>query len=176
MLRWILLFVLTLPLAAKTAEWDVASKLFQEGNYRQAASVLKASKKDPDNLFLLGRTYIEMKQFSEAAEALENAAKLSPKDSVLHMWLGRAYGWLAESNKLLAFGRARKARSSFEKSVELDPKNLEALSDLFEFYIEAPGIVGGGVDKAEKVAQQVTAIDPAKGKRLLDRVASERHK
>ena len=36
----------------------------------------------------------------------------------------------------------------FEKSVELDGKNLEAINDLFSYYLEAPGFLGGGLDKA----------------------------
>jgi cytochrome c-type biogenesis protein CcmH/NrfG len=91
------------------------------------------------------------------------------------MWLGRAWGRLAESNKLLAFGRARKAKNAFEKAVQLDPKNVDAMSDLFEYYFEAPGVVGGGLDKAEAVAKMIVALEPEHGQRLLARVTKERN-
>jgi hypothetical protein len=36
--------------------------------------------------------------------------------------------------------------------VQLNPRNMDALSDLFEYYLEAPGFMGGGLDKAAGVA------------------------
>ena len=44
-----------------------------------------------------------------------------------------------------ATGLASKARQNFERAVQLDPQNREALSDLFEYYLEAPGFLGGGL-------------------------------
>lgn len=176
MRAWILLLT-SLPLLAKTPEWERAHTLFQSSDYKQAAALLeKASKKDYDNLLLLGRSYFELKKFGDAVDAFESAAQVAPKSSEGQLWLGRAYGRLAESNKLLAFGRARKARAAFERAVELDPRNRDALDDLFEFYFEAPGIVGGGLDKAEGIAKQIAALDADDGADLLEKVARERKK
>jgi cytochrome c-type biogenesis protein CcmH/NrfG len=176
MRSWILLLA-SLPLLAKTAEWERAHNFFLASDFKQAAAVLeKASKRDFDNLLLLGRSYFELKKFGDSVDALESAAQVAPKSSEAQLWLGRAYGRLAEGNKLLAFGRARKARAAFEKAVELDPKNRDALDDLFEFYFEAPGIVGGGLDKAEGIAKQIAALDADDGAELLERIAKERKK
>jgi tetratricopeptide (TPR) repeat protein len=80
------------------------------------------------------------------------------------MWLGRAYGRCAETaSPFAAPGFASKARQNFELAVTLDPKNKEALSDLFDYYLEAPGFLGGGYDKAVGVADQIAAIEPAEG-------------
>jgi len=176
MRTWILL-LLCLPVIAKTPEWDRARAEFKASNFKQAASILeKASKKDLDNLLLLGESYMELKRYGDAVDVFEDATALAPKSSGAQLWLGRAYGRLAEGNKLLAFGRARKAKTAFEKAVQLDPKNRDALDDLFEYYFEAPGIVGGGLDKAEGVAKQIGALNAAAGERLLARVAQERKK
>ncbi len=176
MRAWILLLT-SLPLLSKTAEWERAHSFFEASDFKQAAAVLeKASKKDFDNVLLLGQSYYELKKFGDAVDVLESAAEISPRSSEAQLWLGRAYGRLAEGNKLLAFGRARKARAAFEKAVELDPKNRDALDDLFEFYFEAPGIVGGGLDKAEAVAKQIAALDAEDGAELLARVARARKK
>ena len=56
----------------------------------------------------------------------------------------------------------------------LDPRNAEALTDLGEFYEEAPGIVGGGMDKAEAVAAQLDKLDPARAHQLRARIAEAR--
>jgi hypothetical protein len=47
--------------------------------------------------------------------------------------------------------------------VQLNPRNMDALSDLFEYYLEAPGFMGGGLDKAVGVADQWRPSIPSKG-------------
>src|SRR5262245_32408373 len=114
---WILLLA-ALPVAAKTPEWQRAYDLYQASNYKQAVEILeKSSKKDPDNLLLLGQSYLELKRYGDAVDVIENAAKIEPKKPAVQLWLGRAWGHLAESNKLLAFTRARKAVAAFERAV-----------------------------------------------------------
>ena len=58
--------------------------------------------------------------------------------------------------------------------MKLDPHNAEALSDLGDFYKEAPEIVGGGMDKAEAMAAQLDKIDPARAHLLRARIAESR--
>ena len=88
----------------------------------------------------------------------------------------RAWGHRAEADNWMAFSWARKAKDAFEKAVALDGKNIDALDDLFEYYVNAPAIVGGGLDKAETVAKKIAMIDPDKGKRLMTVVSHERSK
>jgi tetratricopeptide (TPR) repeat protein len=172
-----LILLAALPLLANSPEWIQARALFEESNFEQVVAILeKAPKKDYDNRLLLGRSYMQLKKYGDAVDAFDDATKIEPMSSEAQLWLGRAYGRLAEGNKLLAFGRARKAQSAFEKAVELNPGNRDALDDLFEYYFEAPGIVGGGLDKAEQVAKQIAVLHPADGKKLLDKVARERKK
>jgi len=52
-------------------------------------------------------------------------------------------------------------RHEFETAVQFDPGNIEARADLAEFYVEAPGIVGGGKDKAAAQAREMATLDPA---------------
>ncbi|HXP16424.1 MAG TPA: tetratricopeptide repeat protein, partial [Terriglobales bacterium] len=65
-------------------------------------------------------------------------------------------------------------RNEFEAAVRLDSNNVDARSDLGEFYLEAPGIVGGGRDKAEVQAQALLALDAAKAHYLNGRIAEKR--
>jgi cytochrome c-type biogenesis protein CcmH/NrfG len=57
--------------------------------------------------------------------------------------------------------------------VKLNPNNVEARSDLAEFYIDAPGIIGGGVDKARGQANALMSIAPAKGHYVNGRIAEK---
>ena len=49
---------------------------------------------------------------------------------------------------------------AFERAVELDPKNDSAVDDLAEYYLAAPAIIGGGVDKAEALADRELKLVP----------------
>ena len=83
--------------------------------------------------------------------SLERAVQLAPKDSEYHDWLGKSYGRRAEESMFLsAMSWARKTHQEFEIAVELNPSNFEAQRDLIRYEMNAPGIVGGGDDKAHE--------------------------
>jgi tetratricopeptide (TPR) repeat protein len=57
--------------------------------------------------------------------------------------------------------------------VELDPKSWEARNDLAEFYAEAPGVVGGGKDKAREQANALMPFNVAMAHWVLARIAEK---
>ena len=70
----------------------------------------------------------------------------------------------AELNKgVQAYKNAKydQAIDYFKKAVQLDPSNGEAINDLFDFYLEAPSLLGGGIDKARKLLPAIGNVDPA---------------
>src|SRR5579872_3798045 len=98
---------------------------------------------------MLCRAYFMMEEWDRGIAACERAVSLDPQNSSFYLWLGRVYGEKADrSGFMSAPGLAKKSRAAFERAVELNPKNVEAHVDLGEFYAEAPGIIGGGKDKA----------------------------
>jgi tetratricopeptide (TPR) repeat protein len=122
---------------------------------------------------LLCRAYYSVQDYDNAIKAGEHAVQLNPNVATYHLWLGRAYGSKAEqANALSAFSLARKTVASFEKSVQLDPNDWHARRDLAEFYVEAPAIVGGGRDKARKLAD-TTQNDPATAAWIRATIAME---
>ena len=103
-------------------------------------------------------------EYKKATEALEKALAADPSSSEIALWTGRAYGRRAETSSVLTAPRyASKARQLFEKSAQLNPRNLEALTDLFEYYLEAPSFLGGGVEKAAETSARIAKIDAAEG-------------
>jgi tetratricopeptide (TPR) repeat protein len=91
------------------------------------------------------------------------------------MWLGRAYGFKAShANPFTALGLAIKVRTAFERAVQLDPENIHAMSDLGEFYVAAPAIIGGGLDKARALAAQMQPHFPSQAHRLLALIAEKK--
>ncbi len=98
-----------------------------------------------------------------------------PSNSLYHLWLGRIYGEKADTvNFMSAASLAGKVRDQFEKAVQLNPQSAEARTDLAEFYLEAPGIVGGGRDKAEAQAAALDKLNPAKADWVRGRLAEKK--
>ena len=157
-------------------ELDRARKLYDSTEFEQSLKVLQAvPQKDAEVWELIGRNHYMLADYHRASEALEKAAIADPTNSRIALWLGRAFGRRAETSSVFTAPKhASKARQYFEKAVELNPKNLEALSDLLEYYLEAPGFLGGGFDKAQGVAEQMSAIDPAEGHWAKAKLAEKR--
>jgi Flp pilus assembly protein TadD len=162
---------------ASGPDFDRAHKLYNLTEFQQSLEVLQAvPSKDGAVYELMGRNYYGMGDFKKATEVLEKAASLEPGNSEFQLWLGRAYGRRAETSSMVtAPGFANKARQSFEKAAQLKPDNLDAQSDLFEYYLEAPGFLGGGFDKASATAEQIARINPAEGHWAQAKLA-EKHK
>ena len=113
-------------------------------------------------MLLAGQAHYRAGHIRVACGFFERAVAANPAASRYVHWLGRAYGRRAESaNVLVAPKYAVLARQSFEEAVRLDPKNVEAWNDLFDYYIEAPRFLGGGLDKAAAVADRVLGLDAA---------------
>lgn len=140
-----------------------ARGLYERTQYRESLDLLLPEPhKDAAALQLIGQNYFMLGEYKKSTEALEKAAAQDPNSAVLQCWLGRAYGRRAEtSGPLTAPGYAGKARQALEKSVRLDPTNKEATGDLLDFYLEAPGLLGGGMDKAHALARAIGEFDPA---------------
>jgi tetratricopeptide (TPR) repeat protein len=174
--------VIALILASGSVVWgagpelEQARKLYNLTEFDQSLKVLHGiPEKDGPVYELMGRDYYMQGEYKKASEALEKALAAEPNNSQYALWLARAHGRRAEtSSPFTAPGQASKARQYFERAVQLDPKNLDALTDLFEYYLEAPGFLGGGLDKAEATANHIAAIDPAEGHWSLAKLAEKR--
>jgi len=176
MRRFLAFALVYLPLCAAGAEYDRALDLYKHTDYQASLNLLlPAQEKTSTELLLMGQDYFMLGDAKRASEFFQRAVALEPNNSVYHHWLGRAFGRRAETgNPFTALGYASKARQSFEKAVELDPKNSEAVNDLFEFYLEAPGFIGGGVDKAAKVAEGIAENNAAEGNYARARIEEKR--
>ncbi len=180
-MRGLFLFLFALAasagsVSAKTAEWDRAHELYQRTEYSQALSVLgRVLNPDVETLQLIGQCHFMQGDYKQAGEAFEKALALAPRNSELHRLLGNAYGRRAETGSMLtAPGNARKARQYFEEAVELDPNNREAATNLFEYYLEAPSFLGGGIEKAENLAKRIATLDTPAGHHALAQLEGKR--
>ena len=161
---------------AESAEWVRAHELYSRTEYEQSLAVLLGVKNpDASALQLIGQDYFMLAEYRKATDFLEKAALLQPASAEAALWLGRAFGRRAEtSSPFTAPGYASKSRQMLEKAVALDPSNREAVGDLFDYYLGAPGFLGGGQDKAEALAAKVEAKDPAEGHYYRAQLAQHR--
>jgi tetratricopeptide (TPR) repeat protein len=157
-----------------------ANALLQQGRVEDAGRLLKTSLAvQPSDALahqLLCRVYYAQDMADAAITECELAAFNGPSISDNEMWLGRAYGLKAShANLFNALSLAKKVGSAFERSVQLDSTNIRAMSDLGEFYVAAPGIVGGGLDKAQSLAVKMQSRSPAQSHHLLALIAEKKN-
>src|SRR6185437_6888658 len=179
LLRKIYLAILVAVILCVVAGASSAVSLLQQGRVDEAISQYQSSiSKSPneaESFNLLCRAYFELGDWDRGIPACERATALDPSNGIYHLWLGRIYGEKADSsNFLTAAGLAKKVRVEFETAVRLAPDNADARNDLAEFYLEAPGIVGGGQDKAENQAQALASLDLARADWIRGRIAEKK--
>jgi tetratricopeptide (TPR) repeat protein len=144
-------------------------------NARTESSLEAAVRQDPTNARAaseLGRSLLGAGEAKRAVEWMEKSVALEPGNAEYHLWLGRAYGYQAiRASVLKQPGLARKVLKEFKRASELDPDNLEARFGLIEFYLQAPGFLGGSPQKAREQAEEVRKRDALQGHRAFARIA-----
>jgi tetratricopeptide (TPR) repeat protein len=156
-----------------------ANALLQQGRVDEATvslrEILAAQPGDAQAHQLLCRIYYAQEMADNAIHECELATSSAPASSDNQMWLGRAYGFKAShANPLSALSLAIKVRVSFERAVQLDPENIHAMNDLGEFYVAAPSLIGGGLDKAQALAARMQPHFPSQAHRLLALIAEKK--
>lgn len=150
------------------ASLEAGRLAFEASDYVKAIQTLQATAaREPQNgdvQLLLAKSYLELQQNDPAIKSAEKAVAIDPQNSVYHEWLGRAYGEKADhAGWFSAISLAKKTRKEFETAVRLDARNYSARQVLIEFDCSAPGLVGGGEEKALPQIKQLAAMDAAEG-------------
>jgi tetratricopeptide (TPR) repeat protein len=159
-------------MAAATIKQDASLEAgrhaYEASDYVKAVQALQAAAaRDPQNAdvqLLLAKSYLELQQHDAAIKSAERAVAIDAQNSIYHEWLGRAYGEKADhASWFSAISLAKKTRKEFETAVQLDARNFSARQALIEFDCSAPGLVGGGEDKALLQINQLAEMDAAEG-------------
>ena len=178
-LRHAFLFALLATTHLLVADETRANALLQQGRVDEATAVLQELlSTEPGNAQahqLFCRVYYAQNKTDPAIHECELAVANAPNDSDNHMWLARAYGHkAAHASPFSALSLAVKVHNEFERAVQLDPENFQAMSDLGEYYVAAPSIIGGGLDRAQGLAARMQPKFPAQSHRLLALVAEKK--
>jgi tetratricopeptide (TPR) repeat protein len=153
-----------MPTVKQSDGLEAGKRAYESSDYSKAVGELQAAAaKEPQNgeiQLLLTKSYLELQERDAAINSAEKAVAIDPKSSVYHEWLGRAYGEKADhSSMFTAPGLARKTHREFEIAVQLDEKNFAARQALIEFDCAAPGMVGGGEEKAKPEIEKLQSMD-----------------
>jgi len=170
-----ILFALLLPATeAAASPRDLLAAGRVDDAIASLQAQLKSSPNDAASYNYLCRAYFALADWDHAVAACEKSVALAPDSSDYHLWLGRAYGEKADRvNPFSAASLAGKVRREFERAVQLNPRSVEARADLAEFYLDAPGIVGGGQDKARAQAAALGSLSQAKAHYVNGRIAEK---
>jgi tetratricopeptide (TPR) repeat protein len=169
------LLLLSCSLFAQSSKIDQGKNLFEAKKYEEASKIFSAV--DDENKdyaaaqYYLGRIAFDKKEYDDAADYFEEAVEANDKVADYHDWLGNTYGTIAQDANMIKQGMlAPKMKSAWENAIALDPKNLSARKSLIQFYLQAPSIMGGSIDKAKEVAKQIVKLNPAEGHRSLGNI------
>ncbi len=128
----------------------------------------------PDDTLAPGKKAYVQGDYERAIQEFEKVVRRNQRDSNAYLWLARSLGRKAESvSRFVAAFLVGDVRNNFERAVQLDPKNVEARADLMEFYLSAPGVFGGGLDKARAQAEAIRQLNPAEGHWAAARIAEK---
>lgn len=111
-------------------------------------------------------------KIDEAVTLAEAWTESAPENSKAWSAYGNAYGRKATSVSMFrAMGMAGDIREAFQKAASLDPANMDAQFGLLGYYLAAPAIAGGGIDKAKDQARVIARVDAAQGERAQAQIA-----
>jgi tetratricopeptide (TPR) repeat protein len=164
-----LAFLFLFPLVIwSQSDYSKAEKLFEAGKYDQARTVFeKYLKENPSHLKTieyLGDIAGHQKSWDKAIVYYRKLKQLKPYEANYYYKYGGVLGMKAkESNKFKALGMIGEVKESFEKTIELNPKHIEARWALIMVYIQLPGIVGGSETKAIKYSNELLKLSPVDG-------------
>ncbi len=157
------------PAGSVLAQADAA---LQAGEADRAMTLLNSAPASSETHNIKCRVQFALEHWDAAVSECEQAVNMDGRSSSNHLWLGRALGEKADrASFVTAYSLGKRARVEFEQAVQLDARNAEAIADLGEFYSSAPGIVGGGTDKANALVPMMDKIDTARGLNLRGRIA-----
>jgi tetratricopeptide (TPR) repeat protein len=164
-IRWLWALLLSAyPCAAQTE----AERLIEAGHWKRARVLVEAGapQRSHDALtqFLRSQIHNAFGDRESPLRLAEEAVALDGSVAKYHRQVAEVTGVMAQHAGLLQqFLLARRFKREIETALAQDPRDLQALRDLMEFYLVAPGMVGGDKDQARAMAQRIARVDAVQG-------------
>ena len=149
---------------------ESAIAFFKAKKYPEARAALEritaAEPKNSAACYYLGQTLLrrgDERALADAVPWLEKAATLDPRNGDYLADYGGASLQLANRSRSLS--AATRGRDAMEKSLAINPANLDAREGLFQFYARAPWPIGSSA-KAAAQLEEIRKLDPARATAL----------
>jgi len=147
---------------------DQGKALFEARKHSEAEKVFNAipgtNHSYAEAQYYLGRIAFDKRDYEKAVEYFETATKNDTKKSDYFNYLGRASAEMAIAASIFSKPSwASQSRKSWETAVELDSRSIEPRLSLIDFFSMAPGFMGGSMEKAKAMANEVMKLNEAEG-------------
>lgn len=130
-------------------------------------AAVKKNKKDAEARYYLAVALSRQGKFDDAEDEIDEAIDLNENVAKYHLARGQILGQKAmNANVVSQAFIAPKIKNAFLRASELDPSNIEARIALFNYYLMAPGIMGGSDEKAVEQMDAVEKLDAFRGHSL----------
>jgi tetratricopeptide (TPR) repeat protein len=150
------------------AAGSLPEQLIAAGHWKRARSLVEArlheAPGDPLANFLLSQIRNAFGDRQSPLPLAEKAVALDAGTAKYHRQVAEVLGVMAQhAGVWQQLMLARRFRKEIDLALALDPRDIQALRDLMEFYLLAPGIAGGDVRKADSIARRIAAVDLTEG-------------
>lgn len=159
------------PNLGEIGSLDAAIALFKSKRFPEARAAFEAiTAAEPKNAaacYYLGMTLLrrgDSRALADAVPWLERAAALNPGNADYLADFGGASLRLADRARSLS--AATRGRDAMEKSLTINPANLDAREGLYQFYSRAPWPLGSRA-KAAVHLEEIRKLDPARATALV---------
>ena len=184
-LKHFIIFAISAALPQLHAADPSTAALIEQSHYKRAqpilAARLKSNPNDPQTWYEMSKVSAAFQRWDEAIQQAEKAVALDPakKNAEFQAALADAVVSKLGSSQAGMFAKlslSRRFRKEVDLALQLDPNNLDASSDLLEFYLEAPAIAGGDEQKAAEIADHMLHVNPVRGYLLKLEIATHEKK
>ena len=170
------LFLVLCAVTMSRAEQSPAERLIEAGHWKRARAMVEARLRetpgDALSTFLLSQVRGAFGDLSTPLALAEKAVALDGRVAKYHRQVAEVLGVAAQHAG--AFHQvllARRFRGEIDAALSRDPQDVPALRDLLEFYLLAPGLIGGDPGRAVETADRIAGIDPVEGLLARARIA-----
>jgi len=162
------LVVLCLAACAAGVAQTPAEALIEAGHWKRARALVdarfRANPHDALACFLESQIHAAFGDREAPLRLAEQAVALDGSVAKYHRQVAEAVGIAAEhSGALQQLFLARRFKKEIDAALAMDPSDVQALRDLMEFYLVAPGIAGGDNAKARATAVRIAGVNRAQG-------------
>ena len=155
---------------------QTAEQLIQAGHWKRARALVESDSRQGADAaltnFLLSQIRYAFGDHAAPLPLAEKAVARNGQVAKYHRQLAEVIGVQAQhAGPFQQILLARRFRKEIGMAIDLDPRDVQARRDLLEFYLLAPGIVGGDPHRAAEVAEQIGGIDAPEGFLAKARIA-----